>query len=75
MAIAPIISFSLSIGTLEKRPNAALLDSGDEQRIALDVGLLCRNVGNMHDLLGPGGAGEAGFGPARNRGSRIRASS
>src|SRR5262249_6688516 len=42
------------------RANAALLDSGNAQRITFGVGSISRNISNMHDLLRLGGAAEAG---------------
>src|SRR5262249_62184074 len=42
------------------RPNAALLDSGNAQRITFGVGSISRNISNMHDLLRLGDAAAAG---------------
>ncbi len=41
----------------EIRPSAGELDQGDDRIIALDIGLLSREVGNVDHLLSFGEAG------------------
>ena len=50
--MAPISSSSLSIGTASTVRAPRQLDDRDDDRIAFDVGLLRRDVGDMNHLLG-----------------------